>query len=70
MSEERESDFTKLQFSGRKQDWPVRGVPCIFFGYAKDHAPNVYLMLKLDSNAIIITRDIVHGDDKAEEIPS
>jgi Reverse transcriptase (RNA-dependent DNA polymerase) len=36
-----------------------RGVPCMFMGYAKDHAANVYQMLKLDTNTIIITRDIV-----------
>ena len=27
-------------------------------GYAKDHAANVYWMLNLETNAIIITRDI------------
>ena len=31
------------------------GTPCIFFGYAKDHAANVYIMLKLETNAVIIT---------------
>jgi hypothetical protein len=36
-----------------------RGVPSKFLGYAKDHAPNVYCMLKLDTNNVIITRDIV-----------
>jgi hypothetical protein len=36
-----------------------RAVTCMFLGYAKDHAPNVYQMLKLNTNAVIITRDIV-----------
>ena len=31
------------------------GTPCIFLGYAKDHAANVYRMLKLETNAVIIT---------------
>jgi hypothetical protein len=35
------------------------GIPCVFMGYAKDHAPNMYCMLKLDTNAITIMRDIV-----------
>jgi hypothetical protein len=36
-----------------------RGTVCVFLGYARNHAANVYRMLKLDTNAIIITRDIV-----------
>jgi hypothetical protein len=36
-----------------------RGIPCSFLGYAKDHSANVYRMLKLDTNSVIITRDIV-----------
>ena len=34
------------------------GIPCVFMGYAKDHAANVYRMLNLETNLIIITRDI------------
>jgi hypothetical protein len=34
------------------------GISCVFMGYAKDHAANVYRMLNLETNLIIITRDI------------
>jgi Reverse transcriptase (RNA-dependent DNA polymerase) len=50
---------TKSNTSKIKSKLSDRGIPCIFLGYAKDHAPNVYRMLKLDTNAIIITRDII-----------
>jgi hypothetical protein len=36
-----------------------RGVNCVFLGYARDHAPNVYRMLNLETNNVILTRDIV-----------
>ena len=35
-----------------------QGIPCVFMGYAKNHAANVYWMLNLETNSIIITRDI------------
>ena len=36
-----------------------RGRPCMFVGYAKNHAGNVYRMLNLKTNRIILTRDII-----------
>jgi len=35
-----------------------RGEKCMFLGYAKDHAPNVYRMLNMRTGKVIITRDI------------
>ena len=50
--------MTKSNTSKIKSKLLDRGVPCIFLGYANDHAANVYQMLKLDTNTVIITRDI------------
>jgi hypothetical protein len=35
-----------------------RGRPCLFLGYAPDHAGDVYRMLNLDTNKAITTRDV------------
>ena len=35
------------------------GTLSMFVGYAKNHTANVYCMLRLDTNAIIITRNTV-----------
>jgi hypothetical protein len=35
-----------------------RGILCMFLGYAKDHAGDVYRMLNLTTRKVIITRDI------------
>ena len=57
--------FGEIGIVTRHNNQPIRGklddrgVPCVFLGYAKDHSANVYRMLKLDTNAVIITRDIV-----------
>jgi hypothetical protein len=50
---------TKSNTSKIRSKLSDRGIPCIFLGYAKDHAPNMYRMLKLDTNAVILTRDII-----------
>ena len=34
-----------------------RGRACIFVGYAQKHAGNVYRMLNVKTNAVIVTRD-------------
>ena len=35
-----------------------RGTACIFVGYARKHAENVYRMLNVKTNAVIVTRDV------------
>jgi len=35
-----------------------RGRACIFVGYAQKHAGNVYRMLNVKTNAVIVTRDV------------
>ena len=35
-----------------------RGTVCMFVGYAKNHAGNVYRMLNTKTNAVIVTRDV------------
>jgi hypothetical protein len=35
-----------------------RGTACIFLGYVKKHAGNVYQMLNMKTNAVIVTRDV------------
>jgi len=35
-----------------------RGILCMFLGYAKDHAGDVYRMLNLTTRKVIITRDV------------
>ena len=35
-----------------------RGIACIFIGYAKKHAGNVYRMLNVKTNSVIVTRDV------------
>ena len=35
-----------------------RGMVCIFLGYAKKHAGNVYRMLNVKTNSVIVTRDV------------
>ena len=51
--------MTKSNMTKIRSKISDQGTPCIFLGYAKDHAPNVYRMLKLDTNAVILTRDVV-----------
>ena len=36
-----------------------RGMPCIFIGYPEDHAPNVYQFLKLDTESMILSRNVI-----------
>ena len=33
-------------------------VPCVFLGYAKDHAANIYCIMKLYTNTIILLKNI------------
>ena len=35
-----------------------RGIPCMFIGYPDDHAPNVYQFLKLESETMILSRNV------------
>ena len=35
-----------------------KGTACIFVGYAQKHAENVYRMLNVKTNAVIVTRDV------------
>ena len=46
----------KTQMTGKLED---RGVQCMFVGYAKDHAGDVYRMWDPDTNRIHETRDII-----------
>ena len=46
-----------------------RGIPCMFIGYPEDHAPNVYQFLKLESETMILSRNVTwmnqsYGDYK------
>ena len=45
----------KTQMTGKLED---RGVQCMFVGYAKDHAGDVYHMWDPDTNGIHETQDI------------
>ena len=36
-----------------------RGIPCVFVGYARNHAGNVYRMFNMKTNKVMITRDII-----------
>ena len=36
-----------------------RGITCMFLGYAKDHAGNVYRMLNLQTRKVMLSRDII-----------
>ena len=45
----------KAQMTGKLED---RGVQCMFVGYAKDHAGDVYHMWDPDTNGIHETQDI------------
>ena len=55
----REVGIVPLKTGGQiKAKLNDRGTACIFVGFAKKHARNVYRMLNVKTNAVIVTRDV------------
>jgi hypothetical protein len=50
------TDHTKRKIAGKLED---RGRTCMFVGYAHNHAGDVYRMFTLDTQKVIMSRDII-----------
>ena len=45
-----------------QKKWEDKSEPCIFVGYAEDHAPDTYRLLKTKTSRIILSRDVQWGE--------
>ena len=50
------ADHANKKIRGKLAD---RGLPCIFVGYAEDHAQNVYKFMNTKTRCILMSRDVI-----------
>ena len=50
------SDYANMKIRGKLAD---RGKPCLFVGYPENHASDVFRMINLQTNKVILTRDVI-----------